>query len=255
MPSASCSQSQTGGYEQGPHQGGDKKVVRLLNETSPPVEETKGKEATFIDVYQTPEEREKEIQKVSLKKTLFGGSSASAASSGAGASSSSSSHNNPFAGKSTTSSSSTSVLDNMLKQNPASSNAATPSGASASDSNNITANAAEEATTIEEGLEVAPEDAASTTSIGGQTTGSSMSAKRRRKLEMLEAEMFYPNGVRKMAPSTMHREDIYKHGHTSVFGSFYNDGKWGFACCQLVGNPRVRCPHAVDPVAAKKGKK
>ena len=34
-----------------------------------------------------------------------------------------------------------------------------------------------------------------------------------------------------------YEEDVHPGNHTSIFGSFYADGKWGFKCChQFVRN-------------------
>ena len=30
-------------------------------------------------------------------------------------------------------------------------------------------------------------------------------------------------------------EDVYVNGHTAVFGSYFSDGKWGYACCRQLG--------------------
>lgn len=35
----------------------------------------------------------------------------------------------------------------------------------------------------------------------------------------------------KIPQSTRYQEDVYPNNHSSVFGSYWEDGKWGFACC------------------------
>lgn len=37
-------------------------------------------------------------------------------------------------------------------------------------------------------------------------------------------------------------EDVFANGHTSVYGSYYNEGKWGYKCCKLL-DFGVTCPH------------
>lgn len=37
-----------------------------------------------------------------------------------------------------------------------------------------------------------------------------------------------------MAKMTKYREDIYPLNHTCVYGSWWSDGKWGYACCKQV---------------------
>jgi len=38
-------------------------------------------------------------------------------------------------------------------------------------------------------------------------------------------------GQEKAVPKTKYLEDVHEHGHSEVWGSFYTDGKWGYACC------------------------
>lgn len=39
-----------------------------------------------------------------------------------------------------------------------------------------------------------------------------------------------------------YQENIHTRGHTSVWGSFYSDGKWGYRCCGLL-DIDADCPH------------
>lgn len=44
-------------------------------------------------------------------------------------------------------------------------------------------------------------------------------------------------GPEKAIPKSKYEEDVYINNHTSVWGSFWEDGKWGYACChQFVKN-------------------
>eukprot|EP00929_Paragymnodinium_shiwhaense_P009041 TRINITY_DN113071_c0_g1_i1.p1 TRINITY_DN113071_c0_g1~~TRINITY_DN113071_c0_g1_i1.p1 ORF type:complete len:316 (+),score=93.16 TRINITY_DN113071_c0_g1_i1:111-1058(+) len=49
-----------------------------------------------------------------------------------------------------------------------------------------------------------------------------------------------------------YEEDVYIHGHLSVWGSWYEMGerKWGFACCKATSRTQ-RCPHAVADADAE----
>lgn len=38
-------------------------------------------------------------------------------------------------------------------------------------------------------------------------------------------------GQEAMIPKTKYIEDVFENNHTSVWGSFWKDGKWGYACC------------------------
>uniref|UniRef100_A0A7S1PII6 Pre-mRNA-splicing factor SLU7 n=1 Tax=Percolomonas cosmopolitus TaxID=63605 RepID=A0A7S1PII6_9EUKA len=48
-------------------------------------------------------------------------------------------------------------------------------------------------------------------------------------------------GHKKLMQKSKFDEDEFINGHTSVFGSFWKDGKWGFACCQCT-NKLAKCP-------------
>ena len=37
-----------------------------------------------------------------------------------------------------------------------------------------------------------------------------------------------------MVPKSKYQEDVYVNGHTSVYGSFFRSGKWGYKCCRAV---------------------
>jgi len=44
-------------------------------------------------------------------------------------------------------------------------------------------------------------------------------------------------GQESHTPKSKYEEDVYVHNHTSVWGSYWNQGKWGYACChQLLRN-------------------
>lgn len=40
-----------------------------------------------------------------------------------------------------------------------------------------------------------------------------------------------PKAKEKLIPSTKYEEDVYINNHTSVWGSFWDNGEWGYACC------------------------
>jgi pre-mRNA-processing factor SLU7 len=48
-------------------------------------------------------------------------------------------------------------------------------------------------------------------------------------------------GRAKAVKKSKYEEDVHVNGHTSVWGSLYKDGKWGYACCDQVGDRNVRC--------------
>eukprot|EP00178_Gracilaria_changii_P006826 TRINITY_DN221_c0_g1_i1.p2 TRINITY_DN221_c0_g1~~TRINITY_DN221_c0_g1_i1.p2 ORF type:complete len:540 (-),score=114.46 TRINITY_DN221_c0_g1_i1:11501-13120(-) len=39
-------------------------------------------------------------------------------------------------------------------------------------------------------------------------------------------------GVDKRAPASIYPEDVLEKNHTTIWGSFYKNGKWGYACCR-----------------------
>ena len=44
-------------------------------------------------------------------------------------------------------------------------------------------------------------------------------------------------GIEEAAPKTKYAEDVYELNHTSVWGSYWHDGHWGYVCChQLMRN-------------------
>ena len=38
-------------------------------------------------------------------------------------------------------------------------------------------------------------------------------------------------GQESNAVKSRYEEDVYLNNHTSIFGSFWNEGKWGYKCC------------------------
>lgn len=38
-------------------------------------------------------------------------------------------------------------------------------------------------------------------------------------------------GVEKQVIRSQYEEDVYIQNHTSVWGSYWRDGHWGFKCC------------------------
>lgn len=54
-----------------------------------------------------------------------------------------------------------------------------------------------------------------------------------RKAEDAEVQ-FSPTNHRKLAIRSSFAEDIHEHGHTEVWGSFFDitEKKWGYACCR-----------------------
>ena len=38
-------------------------------------------------------------------------------------------------------------------------------------------------------------------------------------------------GQESNAVKSRYAEDVYLNNHTSIFGSFWNEGKWGYKCC------------------------
>ncbi|KAJ2667719.1 mRNA splicing protein, partial [Coemansia sp. RSA 1285] len=40
------------------------------------------------------------------------------------------------------------------------------------------------------------------------------------------------SGEVRPAISTRYKEDVYPMNHSSVFGSWWADGKWGYQCCK-----------------------
>jgi pre-mRNA-processing factor SLU7 len=54
------------------------------------------------------------------------------------------------------------------------------------------------------------------------------------------------NTVKNIIPKSRYPEDVYEHGHTSVWGSYWTDGQWGYACCKLTKRGAV-CPLS-DPL-------
>lgn len=50
--------------------------------------------------------------------------------------------------------------------------------------------------------------------------------------QMLEQGFEATQTIKEEIPhSTLYPEDVYEGGHTSVWGSYYVDGKWGYSCC------------------------
>ncbi|ORM39612.1 Pre-mRNA-splicing factor SLU7 [Babesia sp. Xinjiang] len=43
----------------------------------------------------------------------------------------------------------------------------------------------------------------------------------------------HDHGIQKIAITSSYREDVFEHGHTTVFGSLYDreTGRWGYQCC------------------------
>ena len=39
------------------------------------------------------------------------------------------------------------------------------------------------------------------------------------------------SGQEKVVPKSKYQEDVYVNGHTSVYGSFFQQGRWGYKCC------------------------
>lgn len=39
-------------------------------------------------------------------------------------------------------------------------------------------------------------------------------------------------GKEKAIPKSAYEEDVYVNGHSTVWGSYWQDGKWGYACCK-----------------------
>lgn len=35
-------------------------------------------------------------------------------------------------------------------------------------------------------------------------------------------------------PRSKYQEDIYVHGHTQIYGSFFAKGQWGYKCCRAL---------------------
>jgi pre-mRNA-processing factor SLU7 len=50
-------------------------------------------------------------------------------------------------------------------------------------------------------------------------------------------------GNKKIIPQSRYPEDMYEFGHTSVWGSYWKDGKWGYACCKIM-NRTTPCPNS-----------
>lgn len=63
-----------------------------------------------------------------------------------------------------------------------------------------------------------------------------------RSLLMAESEAYVEfdetgeviKGLEKAIPKTKYIEDVYEANHKSVWGSYWKDGKWGYACCHQV---------------------
>lgn len=51
-------------------------------------------------------------------------------------------------------------------------------------------------------------------------------------------------GTKKILQKSKYDEDQYEHGHSSVWGSYWKDGKWGYACCKLMDR-NESCPYAL----------
>lgn len=51
-------------------------------------------------------------------------------------------------------------------------------------------------------------------------------------------------------PASKYAEDIYENKHTSVWGSFYRDGKWGYDCCHQMSR-NAYCTGEAGKKAAK----
>eukprot|EP00392_Amoebophrya_sp_AT5.2_P001794 g1799.t1 len=47
-----------------------------------------------------------------------------------------------------------------------------------------------------------------------------------------------------MIHSTMYKENVFKYGHTTAYGSYFDatTGLWGYACCKTVGKRNQPCP-------------
>ena len=58
-------------------------------------------------------------------------------------------------------------------------------------------------------------------------------------------------GQEEAIPKTKYAEDVMENNHTSVWGSFYKDGKWGYKCCHQVLR-RAYCTGAAGKGAAAK---
>lgn len=56
--------------------------------------------------------------------------------------------------------------------------------------------------------------------------------------------------------SSLYKEDALESGHAAVFGSFFANGRWGYACCHFCPETKAerkakRCPHA-EPATKKR---
>lgn len=41
-------------------------------------------------------------------------------------------------------------------------------------------------------------------------------------------------GQEKVVPRSKYQEDVYVHGHTQIYGSFFEKGQWGYKCCRAL---------------------
>jgi len=41
-----------------------------------------------------------------------------------------------------------------------------------------------------------------------------------------------PGGAKAGATGSKYQEDVYINNHTQIWGSYWENGQWGFACCR-----------------------
>ncbi|CAD7967422.1 unnamed protein product [Amoebophrya sp. A120] len=69
-----------------------------------------------------------------------------------------------------------------------------------------------------------------------------------KSIEDKNAQMNKDKEKEKHTTSTLYKEDVFRYGHKSVYGSYYDVAtkQWGYNCCKVLGKPKVKCPLNVD---------